>query len=221
MNFDQAYEAFLGDYAGRRKGERRRRLLEGHAHAEKCFLQEVWWPVFKSFDHLHPEYEIADFKDGVRYLDFAFIRGQLRLALEIDGYGPHWRNISRAQFSDHLMRQNHLLMDGWKLLRFSYDDLTERPLYCQQLVQQFMGIWMNGMPHSGEGLSAEQREIIRFASGIARPIEPNDVCRLLGVQKAKARKLLHSLVELEWLAPDGGGTVRIRRYRLNRVREFA
>jgi very-short-patch-repair endonuclease len=47
--------------------------------------------------------------------------------------------LSRQQFSDQLIRQNHLIIDGWKVLRFSLDDVKERPRMCEQLVQQFMG----------------------------------------------------------------------------------
>jgi hypothetical protein len=34
-------------------------------------LQQVWWPAVKSFEGLNPEYEVHDFKDGVRYLHYA------------------------------------------------------------------------------------------------------------------------------------------------------
>ncbi len=47
-------------------------------------------------------------------------RERERRLLEGRGYGPHWRNVSRIQFSDHCRRQNDLVIDGWKVLRFSY-----------------------------------------------------------------------------------------------------
>lgn len=58
-----------------RSGESQRRLQDGHGHAEKLFLEQVWWPAVGRFDFLHAEYPISDFKDGDRYLDFAYIRG--------------------------------------------------------------------------------------------------------------------------------------------------
>jgi very-short-patch-repair endonuclease len=60
------------------------------------------------------------------FIDFAFIRGHVRLAIEIDGYGPHLQKITRSQFSDQWIRQNHLMLDGWKLLRFSFDDVKDK-----------------------------------------------------------------------------------------------
>ncbi|MGO4110128.1 hypothetical protein [Paenibacillus sp. YAF4_2] len=93
-------------------------------------MQKVWFPAFSQFDCLHPEYEIVDFRDGKRYLDFAYIRSPLRLAIEIDGYNSHAAGISRWQFSDHLVRQNHLVIDEWNVLCFSYDYVKDKPRMC-------------------------------------------------------------------------------------------
>ncbi|MFC4769981.1 DNA-binding response regulator [Effusibacillus consociatus] len=108
MTFDEDHSEFIKFHQEKRRGERLRRLKAGHGHAEKLFLQQVWWPAFGQFNHLHPEYEVYDFKDGHRYLDFAYIRPYFRVAFEIDGYGPHGRDLSRWQFSDQCQRQNHL-----------------------------------------------------------------------------------------------------------------
>ncbi|WP_342779106.1 hypothetical protein [Paenibacillus hemerocallicola] len=119
MGFESDYESFMRNHAHERDGERLRRLMDGHGHAERTFLERVWWPSVGSFDWLHPEYEVSDFKDGYRYLDFAYIRFPYRIGIEIDGYGPHLRDVSRTHFADQLMRQNHLVIDGWRVIRFS------------------------------------------------------------------------------------------------------
>jgi hypothetical protein len=64
LGFDIAYNDFIKKHKKQRRGERLRRLTEGHGHAEKLFMEQVWWPAFGHFDNLHPEYEINDFKDG-------------------------------------------------------------------------------------------------------------------------------------------------------------
>jgi very-short-patch-repair endonuclease len=150
LTYEEEYEKFVHYHLKQRKGERLRRLKEGHGYAEKLFAERVCWPAFGQFRELHPEYEVFDFKDGHRYLDYAFIRPHLRLAIEIDGYGPHWRNQSRWQFSDQWQRQNHLIIDGWLVLRFTYDDICDKPRLCQQILQQFMGAML------GEDNSVEQ-----------------------------------------------------------------
>ena len=91
MEFEKAHQSFICVHKQARTGERLRRLEEGHGQAEMMFLKQVWWPVFHHFDNLHPEYEVNDFKDGNRYLDFAYIRPAIRICFEIDGYGTHQR----------------------------------------------------------------------------------------------------------------------------------
>jgi hypothetical protein len=139
LSFHSVYERWLEANLNSRKGESRRRLEQGLGHAEKHFLEMVWYPAFKEFEGLYPEYEVSDFRDGIRFLDFAYVKAGLQLVIEIDGFRTHSAEMTRWQFSDSLMRQNHLILDGWKVLRFSYDDIKEKPRMCQQLLQQFMG----------------------------------------------------------------------------------
>jgi very-short-patch-repair endonuclease len=217
MTFQTAYNTWFERHLKQRKGERKRRLAQGHGHAEKLFIEQVWYPAFRQFDGLHPEFEIADFRDGSRFLDFAFIRFPLRLAIEIDGYGPHSAKTSRWQFSDSLMRQNHLIIDGWRILRFSYDDVSEKPRMCEQILQQFMGSWIGaGIPSRSSSSDIIETEVLRLALRMDRFLRPGDICDLLQVQKDKARDILHSLLRKQYLLPAGRGVQRIRCYKVNR-----
>lgn len=216
VGFELEHAEFINFHCKRRTGERLRRLREGHGHAERRFLETVWWPTFHHFHRLHPEYEVHDYRDGFRYIDFAYIQPYFRMAIEIDGIGPHWRNISRWQFSDHCQRQNHLVIDGWHVLRFSYDDVNEQPRTCQQTIQQLMGRWQGNVP-SSDTVTLPEREIIRLATRSHKPITPRDVCSLLDVGPDYAQKLLRTLTHKQWLQP-ATGTVRIRSYKLNQLR---
>jgi very-short-patch-repair endonuclease len=213
QDFEQELERFIQSHCKRRQGERLRRLRDGLGHAEKTFLNSVWWPTFQTFDHLHPEYEVFDYKDGYRYIDFAYIQPYVRLAIEIDGFGPHWRNISRWQFADYCRRQNDLLIDGWNVLRFSYDDVSEHPRLCQQAIQQLMGRWL-GIGEVERTTNATERDVIRLALRSLQPITPRDVCELLRISPAYARKTLHGLTERQWLKPATGSN-RVRSYKLH------
>ncbi|MNW56583.1 hypothetical protein D3C74_343100 [compost metagenome] len=189
-------------------------MQDGHGHAEKLFLENVWWPALGHFENLHPEYEVTDFKDGFRYLDFAYIRQGIQLAIEIDGYGPHMRNISRVQFSDQCRRQNDLIIDGWKILRYTYDDVKEIPRFCQQKLQQFMGRWLGDEPRVIE-MDWLEKEIIRlFLKRGANPVTPGEICKHFGVSSKTARKWLHNLMTKKWIQPLSG-TKRIRSYKLD------
>ncbi|OAS17695.1 hypothetical protein A8708_15615 [Paenibacillus oryzisoli] len=213
MEFEVAHNSYIAYHASTRKGDSLRRLLEGHSHAEKLFLLHVWWPAFQHFNNLYPEYEVKDFRDGTRFLDFAFIKHTLKLAIEIDGFTTHASQISRSQFSDHLIRQNHLIIDGWRILRFSYDDIKDRPRMCQQILQQFMGryLGMNDVPV--KSISYMEKEILRYALHSEKLLTTHDVCQILCIKEQKARKLLKVMLEKKLLEPAGKGTERIRSYR--------
>ncbi|NDI34797.1 DNA-binding response regulator [Chengkuizengella sediminis] len=213
MKFEEAHEKFIQDHLNLRKGASLRRLEEGHDFAEILFLQKVWWPAINDFKYLHPEYQVSDFKDGNRYIDFAYIRSNMLLAIEIDGFGTHWQNISRWEFSDHCRRQNDLITDGWKILRFTYDDINNSPRYCQQKLQQFMGRWFGEDKNVIEATWVE-KEAIRFALKLGRPVTPIELSKHLDVDIKTSRKLLYSLVSKKWMKPERGNQ-RIRSYRLN------
>ncbi|HEY0829098.1 MAG TPA: DNA-binding response regulator, partial [Bacilli bacterium] len=110
MSFASAHEQLINHHLKGRVGESLRRLKKGHGHAEKLFLELVWWPAFGHFNYLFPEYKVSDFMDGFRYLDFAYMRGGFKVCIEIDAFGTHWRDVDRWQFADNLIRQNHLII---------------------------------------------------------------------------------------------------------------
>jgi hypothetical protein len=213
VNFDEEYEKYMKWHIGKRTGPRLERISPDLGHAEQKFLRNVWWPTFHQFENLHPEYEIRDYREGYRYIDFAYILPYFRIAIEIDGFGPHWRNISKWQFSEQYHRQNSLSIDGWHVLRFTYDDVDERARLCQQAIQQFMGRWQS-TSSALEGLTASEREVVRLAIISSHSITPNDVCSLLHVCSKHGQKLLRSLVRQRWLQP-ASGNVRITSYRLH------
>lgn len=161
--FELEYEQMMADAIKRSRGERKRRLQEEHAHAEKL-LAYVWWQAVGNLKNLHPEYEIRDLRGTIRYPDYAFLPSPVfRLVLEVDGFGPHWRDISRWRFDDNDERQNLLLMDGWKMLRFSYDGVAEKSARCQQTILMAFAKW--GRPVGGEQaeLNVYERAILHYA----------------------------------------------------------
>lgn len=210
--FTAVHEKWLEEHLSSRDGEKARRLKEGHGHAEALFVKQVWWPAFGNLQYLHPEFEVSDFRDGYRYLDFAYLRKGMQLAIEIDGYGPHLRNASRIQFSDHCRRQNDLITDGWKILRFSYDDVKDSPRYCQQTIQQFLGRWLG---EETQTIDADwrEKELLRICLKANRPVTPQHISHHLGITPKTARQWLKHLTAKQWLEPAGGST-RIRAYRL-------
>jgi hypothetical protein len=196
-------------------GERRRRLQE-HGYLERKLLQNVWWPAVGSFEYLHAEYEVADFRDGARFLDFAYIRMPHKICLEADGFGAHAKYADRHKFSDDLTRQNHLAIDDWRVLRFSADDIEYHPRKCQQIVLQLLGrLFGNGDIYAE--LPVMKREILRYAAYSPHPVKIMDIRKWLGISDKYARTLLRELAADGYLEPVSG-VRRFHGYRLVRTK---
>jgi hypothetical protein len=182
------------------------KLNEGHHHAEKEMLRQIWWPAFGQFQYLHPEYEVTDFRQGPRYLDFAYIRPPVRIDIEVNGYGPHLRDITRRQFCDQYVRQMHSVNDSWIVVNIGYDDIKERPRLWQQLLQQMMGRLFGDPDRQVDEADCMEREVVRLALRLGRPIKLKDVEIALQCGYRYARNLMQHLVEKRWLVPHGGGS---------------
>jgi len=212
VNLEQLVGSWLKQHISLRKGECRRRLLNGLGYAEMLFLEKVWIPVFGHLVDLHPEYEVTDFRDAFRYIDFAFIHHWLRIAIEIDPFGTHLRDMSRDQHSDDRDRQNDLVIDGWKVIRFSLDRIRDNPRACQRRLQNLIGKYLVEWQRLKE-LSLAEREIIRMATRVRREVKMQDVKTWLNISDPYAKRLLHGLVDKGELFP-ASGTQRITAYRL-------
>jgi len=211
--YERLYKEWLKQQVDSSSGERRRRLL-AHGHAEKRMLQNVLIPAIGSFENVHAEYEVHDFRDGTRFLDYAILLPSANINVECDGYASHVRDADRRKHSDDLMRQNHLVLDNWKVLRFSYDDVQDRPRQCQQIVQQLIGRWSYRKSPSLANLRLKEREILRLAALSRVPVTPSLVTGWLQVSPRTARQLLRQLAGHHLLVPASGAQ-RIRSYRLH------
>ncbi|WP_246309467.1 DNA-binding response regulator [Paenibacillus alginolyticus] len=209
--FDKAHETFLAKHISMRVGERLKRLKRVMVMRRSCFLSRFCGVLLDNFKTCIRIYEVKDFRDGTRFLDFAFLRHSVRLAIEIDGFGPHFADISRSQFSDQLIRQNHLILDGWKIFHFSYDDVKKRPRMCEQLIQQCIGRHFGDVFNHVLELNYIEKEIIRFAHTLGRAIKPSDVQKQFQFRQRKAQETLYQKSLLE---PAGEGHARVRSYRV-------
>lgn len=72
---------------------------------------------------LYPEYEVIDSEGRTRYLDHAYMDSGLLLDVEVDGYGPHLREMDRWQFGDERRRDVSSQSADWRVAQFSYDDV--------------------------------------------------------------------------------------------------
>lgn len=70
---------------------------------------------------------------GFARLAFDVVFSKLRLILEVDGWGSH-SDVER--FQTDRTRQNAAVECGWRVLRFTWFDIVERPYYVLQRVRR-------------------------------------------------------------------------------------
>lgn len=186
------------------------RLENGLEHGTLEFLRSVWFPVMKNFNHLQPEWEVRDFHNGYRYLDLAYMPGNgVKGGIEIQGYGPHARDLDVRRFKDLCWRHCLLTLDDWIFLPIAYLSIKDEPKRCQQLVLSFMGKFIaTDVPTSLNWLEAEA---VRYARRIIRPFAPSELATHLRITDQHARRVLHSLIDQQVLHV-ASGTQRYRTY---------
>jgi hypothetical protein len=202
--FEEAYEEWLHSEIVREPAPRRRELLEkGLGHGTREFLRTVWYPAVRSFNHLSPEWEVRDFHNGYRYLDLAYMPGgEAKGGIEIQGYGPHARDLDVRRFKDLCWRHCLLALDDWLFLPVAYLSITDEPKRCQQLVLSFIGKFVSA--DAPQGLTWLEAETIRYARRLLRPFTSSELASHLRVTPSHARIVLHKLVELQLLSVIGG-----------------
>jgi superfamily II DNA or RNA helicase len=108
-------------------------------YAEQLALETVIKPSIQESAALciHPNHGVT-LRDGkTRFIDFAIVTKTSRIAIEIDGYAYHAEGaITRQEFNDQLSRQNELVMNGWTVLRFSFDQIKNSPEKCQDQLRR-------------------------------------------------------------------------------------
>ncbi|MFD2044221.1 transcriptional regulator [Ornithinibacillus salinisoli] len=213
LRFEQTYNDWIEKHISEEKNHRRREILEkGLGHGTIEFLRSIWFPTVGNFNHLYPEWEVRDFNNGYRYLDLAYRPGDAKGCIEIQGYGPHARDIDVRRFKDLCWRHSLLALDGWTLLPIAYLSIKDEHKKCQQLVLAFIGKFISN-ESSFPQLSWVEAEVVRYARRQLRPITPLEIASHLKISDRHARRILHTLVDLQILTVASGNK-RVRTYRL-------
>ncbi|MNN28077.1 hypothetical protein D3C81_1416350 [compost metagenome] len=174
MNFEDAHAAFIQHHLMKRTGERRGRLERGHREAEKLFCQNVWWSLRGNFDNLHPEFEVLDWRGLSYFCDFVWLTQPIKLVIEIKGFGPHVRDMDRQKYCNELNRETFLSAMGYQVISFAYDDVAHRPEICITLLRMLFSRYQSSSSPISL-VSLIEREIIRLAYTLSRPLRPIDV----------------------------------------------
>ncbi|OCT16143.1 hypothetical protein A8709_01465 [Paenibacillus pectinilyticus] len=215
MDFELAHSIFIEKHMALRSGEWKGRLARGHNYAEKLFLQQVWYPLFQHFDHLHPEYEIYDWNRKSQFIDFAYLTPFGRFGIECDGFQSHVKDMDREKFSYALNRETFLTGMGWKMVHFSFDDIQHRPDVCRMLLHMVIGPRMIRQEATSFTAMME-KEVLRLTWQLGSRVRSKDVIDQFGVDFRTARKRLQALVDKGFLTPVVRGE-DVRYYELKGV----
>lgn len=200
LYFQEKHQAFLDAHISRRSGERKGRLERGHQHAEALFLEQVWFPLIGHFEHLHPEYEVVDWRGRSYFGDFAYLLGEVKFIWEIKGFGPHVQDMDRKRYCEELNREIFLQALGFRVVSFAYDDVAHRPELCITLLRMLLSRYQSAPSPTNRAILAE-KEVIRLLYQLARPIRPVDVKKHFAINHRTAVRLLQSLRTKGWLTP--------------------
>jgi len=214
MQFQEAHSKFVKEHLERRSGERRGRLERGHAHAEVLFLRNVWWPLRGHFDHLHPEYEVIDWRGRSYFADFLWRKNDVKLLIEIKGYASHVRELDRQKFCNELNRETFLTAMGYQIISFPYDNVEQQPELCITMLRMVMSKYQPQPKPIDRSLLAE-KEILRLALQLARPIRPIEIEKHFAIDHRTVVGMLQRLCSQGHLRPCRSlNTKRVLRYEL-------
>ncbi|MBO9607681.1 MAG: transcriptional regulator [Paenibacillaceae bacterium] len=215
--FDEVYQRWLKQHIMEEKSPRRRELLQkGLSRGSVDLLRLIWFPAIGNLDHLYPEYEVRDFNNGYRYLDFAYLPAPLKKGcLEVHDFRSHARDIEVSRFKDLCMKQALLALDDWLFLPIAYLSIIDDPGVCKQLVLSFVGKFLSGSVPAE--LHWAEAETLRFAGRLLHPFTPAELARHLHITENRTRVALRSLVEKRMLEVASGNQ-RYRTYRLAKMK---
>lgn len=212
IQFEQAWAAFLEKERKAAKGRRLERLMTDLVGEKKMF-ETVLWPVFRSFDGFSLEYEMKSTSGVSIFVDALY--HPLRLAFESEGFVPHAETITRDRFAFERMRIRTLALYGYKYVPFSWDELDRQAESCRRYLYEYLGRYTGSDDPSLQELTVYEREVLRYALRVNRPIQLRDVLSCLGVKKDTGRHVLKRLMTKQIIRPSGHGRQKIRAYVLD------
>ncbi len=102
---------------------------------ERAFVESIFYPFAgqDGLKYLQVQTPIVEPSGKRRKLDFTLKTNRYSYVIEIDGYTYHAEGalrVSPEYFDDLLVKQNNLILNNYKLIRFSYNQITREPGMC-------------------------------------------------------------------------------------------
>lgn len=216
--FEHDYSKFLDEQRRSASGQRLEQLQKDLT-GEKKLMKAVLWPVLKSFDGLSMEHELVSTTGIKIYIDVFF--HPLGIAFESEGFAVHAENITRDRFIFERMRIRTIAMYGYKYIPFGWDELDKRAEACRRSVYELLGRFSSTAGIALTELTVSEREVLRYALRLSRPLRLEDACYCLQKEAKSTRNVLVRLMEKKLIKPIGNGTQRHHSYILEeKVRQY-
>ncbi|MCC2687152.1 MAG: DNA-binding response regulator, partial [Paenibacillaceae bacterium] len=130
------------------------------------------------------------------------------------GFDTHVTKMDREKLADEHDRQNSMTYHRFSIVRFTYDQLTQKPADCVKFLKLLLrkleneSSWM-------DHLTARERLVFQYALRCGeRAFGLQEVMAVVGMGEKQVRHLLRNLAEAGWIVTDGNAK-RVRSYRIN------
>ncbi|MFC5702880.1 hypothetical protein ACFPVX_16455 [Cohnella faecalis] len=196
--FEAEWERFVQEQK-RTAGPLRLEQLNKNKSGEKKLFEIVVWPIFKSFDGWAMEHEVV-MPSGVRiYLDAFYM--PFEWSLECEGFAVHAETITRDRFDFEKERIRTMAIYGYRFMPFSRDQLDKKPDACRRFMYEMLGRFSSSASTGYYDLCIYEREIIRYAIRLGRPIRMKDARACLQTSEEHCRSILKKMVSKGLIRP--------------------
>lgn len=207
--FEKQFEIYFEEQK-RLATPRRLEMLRKNLTGEIKLLKEILWPVIGSFDDLVMEYEMISLT-GIRiYGDFFY--KVFRIIFECEGFVSHAEMITRDRFDFEKMRIRTFADNSYIFYPFSWDDLDKRPEVCRRALYALLGKLGSSGGMTQFDLTVYEREVLRYALRLNRPIEWKDAAYFLQAGRSTSIRLLRILWDKGLIRPEGESVHRIHSF---------
>ncbi|MCD9021192.1 hypothetical protein [Cohnella silvisoli] len=207
--YKSEYTKLLEEQKRQATGMRLEMLLK-QGEGERKLCEEILTPTLKTLKGIVLEKEIITLTGVKAYIDAYY--EPLRFGFEGEGFVAHAENITRPRFDFERQKIRSMVALGIKYVPFSWDDMDKKPDMCRRTVFELLGRFSGNMGVSYREVSLYEREVIRYALWLDRPIRMSDVRECLQKGPETCRGVLREMVDKRLLKPLHDGLMRNHEY---------
>lgn len=213
MSYVIEHENWMKGHLKKRSGQRLDALKRGHGFGNQLFLEKVWWKLYGSFDGLHPEYEILDWRGYPFYADFMWSNSTVKFVIEIQDFGSHVQNIDREGYRKELKRGLFMKSLQYELVYIPLDDVRDNSKLLLSLLQIILSPFVLASSNQVAKYSKLEKDLMQLAIKHDRILRPIDAANRLERDERTIVKYMQQLIQKKkFRAIPSGNIGRIYKY---------